>query len=393
MDNVDLTKTGSVEWESMFANPERVVRLLACRYGYRLCVLNADGAPQPPEPPVLADRASSAGILDRFPREVVWMIISLLDVQSASRLARVSLGGNLLVRSHPEYRALTEHAYKALVALVMTGLGGMHSIQHLHRVLRSDKCARCPEFGPFLFLPTGERCCLQCSQLSSAYQMIRVTQTSKLLGLSAAQTQQLPVLRVPPREYWVIDDAREKGCNIVHFQAARELMYRDKGEPVPDTPWEGWRELLLSTNRRFFGMGVAEMPSVSQSGDVERGVWCHGCLFLGEDRYHGSWALLLRNILAGLPEDADVDFPGVPESARYFPMRARPSVMFMGHAKNCVGAGILLASLEWQKGDPWPWPIHSKRMRWALEEGRLWLEKRAGCKDCTHHIPKEPSDS
>jgi hypothetical protein len=373
----------------MLADEERVVKLLACRHGYRHRVLTADGASRPPEPAVLADRPSSAGMLGRFPREIMWMIINLLDVQSASRLARVSVGGNLLVRAHPRYRALTEFAYKALAALVMTGLGAIHTVEKLHNVLRSDKCARCSEFGPFLFLPTAERCCLECTQKTPLNQMALVRDIRKHLGMSESQIQRLPVLRVPPREYWAWDEAKEKGCSLVYFPAARELKYRDKGVSVPDKPWEGKFNMLLYWNRGFFGMAVAEFLSVSMSGALETGVWCHGCLFLGEERCHGVWSLFLRNILAGMPKDTDRDEKKLPESARFFPMRARPSAMFMDHAKKCVGAGTVLASLERQKGDAWPWPMHSKRMRWALKDARNWAEKTTGCRDCAGHHPKQ----
>src|SRR5690606_28814019 len=47
-------------------------------------------------------------------------------------------------------------------SLSRTKLLSLHSMIQLRRVLRSDRCECCPEYGAYLFLPTCVRCCWEC---------------------------------------------------------------------------------------------------------------------------------------------------------------------------------------------------------------------------------------
>jgi hypothetical protein len=129
-------------------------------------MLTIDKALQPPKQTIPTHRTPFLGQLNRLPPEILSMIISALDVQAAERMAQVSFMGNLLVRSHPHLRDLKKSTPDALAALATDGIISLHSIHQLHATLRSDRCATCPAFGPFLFLLTSERCCLECIRYS-----------------------------------------------------------------------------------------------------------------------------------------------------------------------------------------------------------------------------------
>ena len=173
----------------------------------------------------LADRLSSLGLLDCLPAEILSLVLGMLDTQSVPRFACASFKGAMLVRSHLQYQELRQHASQALAALAMTGTACLHSVRRLHAALRSDRCALCPDFGSFLFLPTGKRCCGPCLQFSPHCQMIDVDVLHAREGflLSLSQLQQLRVLRVPPRTFWGPLKASQGKLLIVRKQAAREL--------------------------------------------------------------------------------------------------------------------------------------------------------------------------
>src|SRR5690349_19384879 len=103
---------------------------------------------------VWTERASSLGILDRLPPEVMLMILDMLDVKSAVLFSRASTRCCTYVRSQRAYRALATSAPHMLFALSKVGLLGVHRVDLLHTALRTEKCAYCREYGPFLFLPT-----------------------------------------------------------------------------------------------------------------------------------------------------------------------------------------------------------------------------------------------
>jgi hypothetical protein len=102
-------------------------------------MLTIHKASLPPEQTTLTQRTASLGQLDHLPSEVLSMIIGMLDVQAAERMAQLSFKGNLLVRSHPQLRNLKRFTPDALAALAVDGIITLHSIRQLHATLRSDR--------------------------------------------------------------------------------------------------------------------------------------------------------------------------------------------------------------------------------------------------------------
>lgn len=110
----------------------------------------------------LPNRASSLGILDRLPAELLDEVLGRLDFQSAIRFSRVSFQGRDMLCSLPVFRDVIKHAPHALAALSQTKLLHLHSASELYNALRSERCVLCPEYGAYLFLPACQRCCWHC---------------------------------------------------------------------------------------------------------------------------------------------------------------------------------------------------------------------------------------
>ena len=104
-------------------------------------------------------QASSIGSLGVFPAEILYTILANLDLQSIGRFSLASHRGRALAASLLACQQLKQCVPEGLVALARTGLLRVHSVATLHAALCSRRCATCPSFGPFLFLPAAERCC------------------------------------------------------------------------------------------------------------------------------------------------------------------------------------------------------------------------------------------
>ncbi|KAB5547158.1 F-box domain-containing protein [Coniochaeta sp. 2T2.1] len=342
----------------------------------------------PPNSPDLAlvadrariDRVSSLGILDRLPPEIMSIVLGMLDIQSVVRFARVSSPGNSCVQSHRAYRDLATFAPQVLSALGRVGLIGLHSVADLHAVLRTERCAACVEFGAFLFLPTGERCCWECLRYNPSFRMLLPNKAMRVFGLSQRHLERLPTLHVIPGGYGISADPAPENCRLVSVQAAKALGLEVHGsaskltqamarrcrsarlsvegrflQSEPVVASQGQDLLLLPSqgnlsNDEYFGMASIPFPSLSKSGRIEDGLWCRGCA-LTLRRYH----LLPRDVLAAV-------VPANVEPQRVMiglERRARSKEAFLNHVKSCYGARLLAPDIP--TGNRWHWPIAVRR--------------------------------
>ncbi|KAI1180780.1 F-box domain-containing protein [Nemania sp. FL0916] len=268
----------------------------------------------PPKPSEVnfQNRASSLGILGRLPVELLHEVLKNLDFQSIIRFSSVSIQGKCVSSSLSAYRDTMNHAPDALSALSQTKLLHLHSASQLHNALRSERCATCPEYGVCLFLPTCERCCLQCLGLNPTRRVITVWDAIETFALSPEMAKQLPgTFSYPvidddqlghypppnPRELVSISAAKDVLVSI-HGSAenAIEAIRRRKsyeqnagevsrlrallsdstgvntlmlpyyGNAGPPVNWSSWAVILF--------------PSFSPPDIVEHGVWCKGCAYI-----------------------------------------------------------------------------------------------------------------
>lgn len=313
--------------------------------------------------------SSSSGLLDNLPAEILHMVFNLLDLRSLSRFARVSYGGRATIASFPPYRDLIKHAYPALVALGRTGLVTSHSIASLYHAMRSEKCVTCQEFGPFLFLPTSERCCYVCLHRIRSFRLITAAMCRKCFGLTAKDLCQIPSLRSIPGTYSVGHTTTQKRriklfslkhaetLGIAKYGSAEALraftITQSLGKltnlEVHEVAWLTGDPATIGSDAnigtdRFCGMGSTIFPALKGDNLTERGIWCLGCYinFLNFSKSNildsETKSLLSRPDLFGRTDP-------------YFRLRdlehqARSEADLINHVRVCKGAKNLLRGLE-----------------------------------------------
>ena len=184
--------------------------------------------------------ASSFGLLDKPPLELVHWILEALDVQSLSRVSRVSLRGKALVESLPAYQDMMEHAPHALTALGRIRFAHLHSISLLRTTLLSEQCVCCKRYGPFLFLPSCERCCHECLHYNTSLWVIPPSLAGKIFGLSSRQLRRIPTMRNIPGSYAVgFGISRKRSQGLLSVKAVKELaviVYGREGSSTSGLP-------------------------------------------------------------------------------------------------------------------------------------------------------------
>lgn len=317
-------------------------------------------------------RVSSVGMLDCLPWEIMSNILGKLDSQSLAFFASVSVQSNMLARSYEPFQELAQHS-RMLGALHRMDLVRRYSVAQLNAVLRTENCVSCGEYGPFLFLPTCERCCWDCRRSNPLLRAISPKQAKKYFDLSMQHLQQLPFFYGQLGTYGPSAGPPARRGRLVTVQAAKALGLAVHGSAeklaqatakrckssarhslqsrylqTEPSVFQGQDPPFLSIEGdgpldRFFHMVSLPFPYLSRSGKMETGSWCRGCdLIL-------SWytpRLLPPDVLADL-------VPSNSEPRRVLlglVSRARSKESQFKHIKRCYGARQILPELATEDG-------------------------------------------
>ncbi|OAA55075.1 F-box domain-containing protein [Niveomyces insectorum RCEF 264] len=321
-------------------------------------------------------RASSLGVLDQLPPEIMMAILSLLDLQSTARFASVCFLGRSPAHASRAYRDVVAFALEALFALKRLGLAGAHSVADLHAALCAERCTSCNDYGVFLFLPTAERCCWECVRHNPQLRLLSLRDAKRFFVLSKRSVDELPRIHVIPGEYGLAQKPAAAQCVLTTVAAARALGIREHGsldklagallkryttgtrtgasllslgrflQRGPRPVAQGQDICLLPTlanipDDRFFGMASLPFPFLSPRGHIELGLWCEGC------------SCTLRQYSVSRVR-GDVLKALVPPESKCHPTtvlmglerRAYPRKAFLRHIKHCYGAQQLVPELR-----------------------------------------------
>ncbi|KAK8034158.1 hypothetical protein PG993_009153 [Apiospora rasikravindrae] len=278
--------------------------------------------PQPQCTPLPQRHNPSPGLLGRLPLELMLDVVEHLDFQSITRFSTASVQANACVQSCRKYRDVLRLVPEAVVALRRLGLLDLHSVLDLYSVLRADGCAICGELGPFLFLPTCQRCCEGCRSYYPSLRLMTSDQARMFYGLSKGDTNQLRQVHITPA---IIKGGRQSewaswtaGGTVVIAQAARDRSLAVHGSSdnvclaalencIPDyvrkarywtaaqnvRPREEWRvgRTPLYDDFRpeapdlhdfwpqvpYATMATMYFPTLTKDGDLQYAMWCAGC--------------------------------------------------------------------------------------------------------------------
>lgn len=179
----------------------------------------------------LPSRNSASGRLDLLPVELLHNIFLSLDFQALRCLRLVNFAMKQLVEALPAYGDLVKHAPNALRALADTTLLSYFGATQLYDALLSDRCAGCNEYGDFLFLPTGKRCCVHCIADHPYTRVNTVSAAKQWLG--EASLTGLPIMHSLPGRYGLDDQLLSDRHWVVSMHAAHMrnlVLYGSKDE-------------------------------------------------------------------------------------------------------------------------------------------------------------------
>lgn len=312
---------------------------------------------------------SSLGDLAVLPVELLYDVLEKLDMRSVTRFSRVCTRGRSVVHSLPAYRNLMIHAPQALAALSQTEMISLYPASQLNAVLRTEQCATCPAYGPYLFLPTCERICWRCLRRNRTRRVITRKAARKVFALSRKQVRQLPTISTIPGAYGPSQTDYAHRYKLVSVSAVVELAVSVHGsleslvEAVSDRIYRGGRgaeyrdlrkalkiaaspkcDSLLAPREhqdlfkpgppdRYFGMASVPFPSLTPPDSVEYGLLCKGCHWM---RYHQH--LIPGDVLANLLPPGCTSEQVLPGLRR----RAYSAINFLEHIGHCYGVDYLL---------------------------------------------------
>ena len=320
-----------------------------------------------------SNSSASLGNLDDLPLELLHSIFAVLDFQTLSHISRTCSRGVEVVESMPQYRDLRRHTPRAMAALGLTRLIRHHSAAALHAALLSAHCASCGEYGPFLFLPTCERCCFECLGKNQSLWVIPTYVAKKCFGLTTSLVKRLPIMRSVPGKYYVrlASISRQRQVQLVSVRSAKELAVKQRSEEQMAQELQArctaglslhefytlrWLQAAplqppgpeLATrlfeanepNDKYCGMASIVFPSLLTGNRIETGLWCRGC-----EKMFREWSphkLYPADVSRLVRRTSDITEIHVLYTRQHL---ARSRIAFLDHITHCSGARELVPEL------------------------------------------------
>ncbi|EGD89678.1 hypothetical protein H112_03310 [Trichophyton rubrum D6] len=263
----------------------------------------------------------SIGTLDRLPVELLHEILYMLDLKSLSDLRHVSRGGNVAVNALPLYHAIVTHVPYTLDVIRRTGLQSEYTVQRLYKILRTRDCPECGEFGGYIFLLTGERCCSACLNMNQNFWALPIDDMEQELCFPYEEMRGLTAMtaipdkcfspRVEPGEDLrlislreAVNLARSNGTLLVFDMITclgRECGHSSplpmvqscfckfgpetRNDVVPEQPrYEsripptGYPVWLSQESNSYCNMSSIRLPYLLPDGTVDWGFYCDACM-------------------------------------------------------------------------------------------------------------------
>ncbi|KAJ5377256.1 uncharacterized protein N7496_004665 [Penicillium cataractarum] len=335
---------------------------------------------------------SGPGTLSALPLEIIFQVMDQLDIKSAVVFSQTSRMSRYLVQNHPSYKPLLQFAMPILKLYSEYGIETCNNINDLGKELRYPYCRCCGRHGTRLFLPLGERVCVNCSAGNPAYWCISVKDAMAIFCMNERQIRKLPILTMKELcwNVWSIldplpagrgDFVSAKGAFIAAMDiwGNRKTMCRyasvyddDRHRDDPDIDKDGllaayWvlRNMQIKTPDdptqldsptlvmppQIVSIMSAPFPWIPKGKtEVDRRYMCRGCLWLSE-RNKVSDTLLKYSGINPKLSDARVK--------RIIAGRCQMTYTWedlMTHVRGCAGAGILMRRYFVERDHQWCLP-------------------------------------
>lgn len=172
----------------------------------------------------------STGRLGRLPVEIAHEVLMNLDQLALGMVRRLNTYYRILVEGLPAYRLLKEHAWEALCIMYLTETAACFSIRQLFDEFCHPRCRTCHDFGPFIFVLSCSRCCLNCLDRSREYQLAPVSDVMVKFALRRSSIAHFPTLYSLPGIYGKYSHrTHKKRVHLVSVHETEKVAHRIHG--------------------------------------------------------------------------------------------------------------------------------------------------------------------
>ncbi|RAH78047.1 hypothetical protein BO86DRAFT_198965 [Aspergillus japonicus CBS 114.51] len=207
------------------------------------------------------------------------MIFLRLDMTTLGTLRLLNSMIRRQVDSLYEYRMLRAHAAETLESLDIAQCTHFFPVHQLYREFCHPRCRTCPDFGPFLYIPTHSRVCLQCVLRHDPYRVAALDVGFACYPFLRRGRWDLPIvcfLDLLEGQY-----TSEMLIDVTHAQ----LMYQQQQQQQPpqsgssrkEPAAQEWMYRLQDTYQRRLRSTVAFPCWDPHARVAEPGVYCYGC--------------------------------------------------------------------------------------------------------------------
>ncbi|KAJ5626945.1 hypothetical protein N7528_004372 [Penicillium herquei] len=159
------------------------------------------------------DGTSNMGTMSRFPLEVINVMIEHMDFLTVERFSRTCHYARVAARNHPTYKLLMQHAANLPPLMMSTKLIYWNSLRMLKAELQFPNCRSCGTPSSYLYIPTCERLCRNCSEYDKNYWIIEVMHAKYAFNIGVHELRLIPLVQIRPSTY-----------HGPHFPAARQSL-------------------------------------------------------------------------------------------------------------------------------------------------------------------------
>ncbi|KAJ5702331.1 hypothetical protein N7488_009879 [Penicillium malachiteum] len=280
-------------------------------------VLGGFGASNIDQP---TDGTSNMGTMSRFPLEVIHVMIEHMDFLTLERFSRTCHYARVAARNHPTYKLLMQHAANLPKLMMSIKIIYWNSLRMLKAELQFPNCRSCGSLSSFLYIPTCERLCRNCSEFDKNYWIIEILSAKYAFNIGAPELRLIPLVHLTASTY-----------HGPHFPATRQsLEILCPVKSAIEIAVKRWGSMALMRE-------AAEQVSPDRFADSSDREYADAALFryirsdqppldpnISEQSMRGR---LRASDVTSLASAACTSFPYVP------PPRAEPSELF--YCKGC----------------------------------------------------------